>query len=75
MQIFVKTPMGKRIALKVQAADTIERVKTRIQKQEKIHSNKQRLIFAGKQLENWQTLSYYNIQKESKLHLVYRFTG
>ena len=75
MEIFVRTLTGKTITLEVEASDTIEDIKTKIQYKEGIPTDQQILKFAEKPLKALHTLSDYNVQEESTLQLILKSKG
>ncbi|GAX26752.1 hypothetical protein FisN_2Hh298 [Fistulifera solaris] len=75
MQIYVKTLIGKTVAISVKSRDTIETAKRLLAEREGVPEDQQRLIFAGMQLEDGRTFAAYKIRAKSTLHLALRLRG
>ena len=75
MQVFVKTLTGKTITVDVEPDESVESLKAKIQEKEGVSPDQQRIIFGGKQLDSLKSLSDYDIDDDSTLHLVLRLRG
>jgi hypothetical protein len=75
MRIFVLTLTGKKIVVQAHSSETIDMLKIQIQDAEGLPVGLQRIVFAGKQLEDTQTLADCNIQEESVVHVILRLRG
>jgi len=75
MQVFVKNLIGRTITVDLEPTDTVRQLKDKIEQKEAIPHGEQRLIFAGKGLEDNRSISDYNIQSNSTVHMVLRLRG
>jgi len=75
MQVFVKTLTGKTITVDCEPDESVESLKAKIQEKEGVAPDQQRIIFGGKQLDSLKSLSDYDIDDDSTLHLVLRLRG
>ena len=75
MHVYVKTLTGKTISVEVEPDESVESLKAKIQEKEGVPIDQQRIIFDGKQLDSLKSLSDYDIDDDSTLHLVLRLRG
>ena len=71
-KIYIETETGDTITLEIDPTETVKNVKLMIQEEERVPPGQQCLFFFNKELDDSQTLSAYNIQRESVLQVVYR---
>ena len=75
MQVFVKTVSGRTLSLQVESGETVESVKHLLQERENVDVDHQRLLFAGKELEDANTLESYNISGDATLEMLFKIAG
>ncbi|KAM3195427.1 hypothetical protein ACQJBY_071509 [Aegilops geniculata] len=75
MEIFVKVPTGKTLSLMIERSDTVGSVMEKVRRKEGVPLDRQRVVYAGKQLEDGRTLAEYNVIKESTLCVILRLGG
>ena len=75
MKLFIKTLTGKTVEVLIPPTATVDELKHKILTEQGTPEDQQRLLFAGKELQGYRTLHYYNIRAESTIHLVLRLRG
>ena len=75
LQLFVRTVSGRTLPLQVESGETVEAVKQMLQERENVDVDHQRLVFAGKELDDSKTLESYNLKGDETLEMLFKIAG